>query len=403
MYDIKIINAKIRNSSDPVNIGILKDKIADIGVSLPADAKKIVDAKGNLVTESFVNGHLHLCKVYTLEKAGQKALQEYQQGGMGNALDSIQSASEFKTCYEASWIAENARKVCEQAVKYGVTHIRAFADVDSKGKLEGVKALIKVREEYKQKVELQVVAFPQDGVLREPGTRELVEEALKMGADVVGGIPWIEYTKENEQEHIDQMCELVKKYNKDISMLLDDVGDVEERTLEMLCKKVIEMGWQGRVTARHCRAMSLYPENYFRKLVHLVKEAGIGFVTDPHTGPLHLRVKDLLKEGIPVALGQDDIADAYYPYGECNMLQVAFLASHLLWMTTFEDMEKLYSMVTTYAGRVLGLNNHVLQEGGDADLVILQDQDVYHAIWHHKEPVVVIKDGRVIKDESVLP
>lgn len=403
MYDIKIINAKIRNSSDPVNIGILKDKIADIGVSLPADAKKNVDAKGNLVTESFVNGHLHLCKVYTLEKAGQKALQEYQQGGMGNALDSIQSASEFKTCYEASWIAENARKVCEQAVKYGVTHIRAFADVDSKGKLEGVKALIKVREEYKQKVELQVVAFPQDGVLREPGTRELVEEALKMGADVVGGIPWIEYTKENEQEHIDQMCELVKKYNKDISMLLDDVGDVEERTLEMLCKKVIEMGWQGRVTAQHCRAMSLYPENYFRKLVHLVKEAGIGFVTDPHTGPLHLRVKDLLKEGIPVALGQDDIADAYYPYGECNMLQVAFLASHLLWMTTFEDMEKLYSMVTTYAGRVLGLNNHVLQEGGDADLVILQDQDVYHAIWHHKEPVVVIKDGRVIKDESVLP
>ena len=160
MYDIKIINAKIRNSSKPVSIGIIENKIADIGDSLSADAKEIIDAKGNLVTESFVNGHLHLCKVYTLEKAGQKALQEYQQGGMGNALDSIQSASEFKTCYEASWIAENARKACELAVKHGVTHIRAFADVDSKGKLEGIKALLKVREEYKQKVELQVVAFP---------------------------------------------------------------------------------------------------------------------------------------------------------------------------------------------------------------------------------------------------
>ena len=223
MYDIKIINAKTRNSSKMVSIGIIEDKIADIGSSLSEDAKKIVDAKGNLVTESFVNGHLHLCKVYTLEKAGQKALQEYQQGGMGNALDSIQSASEFKTCYEASWIAENVRKVCELAVKYGVTHIRAFADVDSKGKLEGIKALLKVREEYKQKVELQVVAFPQDGVLREPGTKGLIEEALNMGADVVGGIPWIEYTKENEQEHIDQMCKLAEKYNKDISMLLDDV------------------------------------------------------------------------------------------------------------------------------------------------------------------------------------
>ena len=153
-------------------------------------------------------------------------------------------------------------------------------------------------------------------------------KALNIGADVVGGIPWIEYTKENEQEHIDQMCKLAEKYNKDISMLLDDVGDAEERTLEMLCKKVIEMGWQGRVTAQHCRAMSLYSENYFRKLVQLANDAGIGFVTNPHTGPLHLRVKDLLRR-----------------------------ESRLHWdrMTTFKDMEELYSMVTTYAGKILGL------------------------------------------------
>ena len=396
MYDIKIINAKTRNCSNKVSIGIKGDKIVDIDEHLFGDAQKIIDAKGNLVTESFVNGHLHLCKVYTLKKAGQKALREYQQKGMGNALDSIQSASEFKANYDTSSIAENARNACELAVKHGVTHIRAFADVDCKIKLEGIKALLKVREEYKEKVELQVVAFPQDGVLREPGTKELIEEAIQMGVDIVGGIPWIEYSKENEQEYVEQMCDLAKKYDKGISMLLDDVGDAEERTLEMLAKKVIEMGWQGRVTAQHCRAMALYPENYFRKLIQLVKEAGIGFVTDPHTGPLHLRVKDLLEAGIPVAIGQDDIADAYYPYGECNMLQVAFLASHLLWMTTFEDMEKLYDMITTNAGKVLGLQNHILKKGGDADLVILQDQDVYHAIWHHKEPLVVIKGGKVL-------
>ena len=396
MYDIKIINAKTRNCSNKVSIGIKGDKIVDIDEHLFDDAQKIIDAKGNLVTESFVNGHLHLCKVYTLKKAGQKALREYQQKGMGNALDSIQSASEFKANYDTSSIAENARNACELAVKHGVTHIRAFADVDCKIKLEGIKALLKVREEYKEKVELQVVAFPQDGVLREPGTKELIEEAIQMGVDIVGGIPWIEYSKENEQEHVEQMCDLAKKYDKGISMLLDDVGDAEERTLEMLAKKVIEMGSQGRVTAQHCRAMALYPENYFRKLIQLVKEAGIGFVTDPHTGPLHLRVKDLLEAGIPVAIGQDDIADAYYPYGECDMLQVAFLASHLLWMTTFEDMEKLYDMITTNAGKVLGLQNHILKKGGDADLVILQDQDVYHAIWHHKEPLVVIKGGKVL-------
>ncbi len=345
--------------------------------------KKFVDAKGNLVSESFVNGHLHLCKVYTLEKAGQKALQEYQQGGMGNALDSIQSAFEFKTCYEASWIAENVRKVCELAVKYGVTHIRAFADVDSKGKLEGIKALLKVREEYKQKVELQVVAFPQDGVLREPGTKGLIEEALNMGADVVGGIPWIEYTKENEQEHIDQMCKLAEKYNKDISMLLDDVGDAEERTLEMLCKKVIEMGWQGRVTAQHCRAMSLYSENYFRKLIQLANDAGIAFCDYPHTGPLHLRVKRSASgAAFPIACDRMTLRDAYYPYGERNMLQVAFLASHLLWMTTFKDMEELYSMVTTYAGKVLGASKSY--DAGKVEMQIW---------WCYRIPMFIMQYG----------
>lgn len=279
------------------------------------------------------------------------------------------------------------------ALKHGNTHIRAFADVDPKARLEGVKALIKGREEFKGKVELQVVAFPQDGIAREPGTEELMRQAMELGADISGGIPWMEYTKEEEQSHLDFACNLAKEYDKGISMLLDDVGDPEERTLEMLCKKSIEMGWQGRVTAQHCRAMELYNENYFRKLVVLMKKAGIGLVSDPHTGPLHARVKDLLLAGVPVALGQDDISDAYYPYGECNMLQIAFLASHLLWMTSFEDMELLYDMVTTSAAKVLGMKGHELEVGGNADLVVLDQKDVWHAIWKHTPPVYVIKDG----------
>ena len=205
--------------------------------------------------------------------------------------------------------------------------------------------------------------------------------------------PWIEFTEEEELDHVNSMCDYAKEYNKDISMLLDDVGDAEERTLEMLCNKVIEMGWQGRATAQHCRAMELYPENYFRKLVSLLKKAQIGVVSDPHTGPLHARVKDLLKAGVPVALGQDDIADAYYPYGECNMLQVAFLASHLLHMVSFDDMELLYDMITTTAAKVLGIKDHELKVGGNADLVVLEEEDVYHAIWHHTAPAYVIKSG----------
>ena len=397
MYDLKITNARLRGHGDErFTIGIEDKRIAAIAPALDQPSAQQLDAGGNLVTESFVNGHLHLCKVYTLERAGQKALEEYQQDGMSHALDSIRSAAAFKTQYDRRWIIENVRKACDLAVRHGVTHIRAFADVDSKGRLEGVAAVLQAKQEYAGKVELQVVAFPQDGLIREPGALELMDQAMQMGADVCGGIPWIETTCEEEQAHIDAVCQLAARYDRDISMLLDDVSDPEERTLEMLCKKVLEIGWQGRVTAQHCRAMALYPENYFCKLTELARRAGIGFVTDPHTGPLHLRVKELLTAGLPVGLGQDDIADAYYPYGECNMLEVAFLASHLLWMTSFQDMESLYDMVTTTAARALGLNNHRLQVGGDADLVVLSQPDIYHAIWRHQPPRAVIKDGRVI-------
>ncbi len=393
MYDILIKNAKTRKSQNLVNIAIQAGKIVAIAEDLEGETAQLIDARGGLVTESFVNGHLHLDKVYTLQMAGEDALKEYTGGGMGGAMTGIERAADFKSSYDQSWIIPNVRKACDLAIKYGNTHIRAFADVDTKARLEGVSALLKMREEYRDRLELQVVAFPQDGIAREPGAKELIRQALEMGADVVGGIPWIEFTKEDEQEHVDSMCTLAKEFDKPISMLLDDVGDMEERTLEMLCKATIEMGWQGRVTAQHCRAMELYPENYFRKLVSLLKKAGIGVVSDPHTGPLAARVRDLLEAGVPVALGQDDIQDAYYPFGECNMLQIAFLASHLLQMRTFEDMEILYDMITTGAAKVLGIGGHELKIGGNADLVVLDEEDVYHAIWYHRAPLYVIKNG----------
>ncbi len=396
MFDILIKNAKTRKNQNKVNIAIQNGKITAIGEDINREAGQVIDARGGLVTESFVNGHLHLDKVYTLQMAGEDALKEYTGGGMGGAMTGIERAADFKSSYDQSWIIPNVRKACDLAIKYGNTHIRAFADVDTKARLEGVGALLKMREEYKDRIELQVVAFPQDGIAREPGAKELVRKALEMGADVVGGIPWIEFTKEDEQDHVDSMCSLAREFDKPISMLLDDVGDMEERTLEMLCKQAIAMGWQGRVTAQHCRAMELYPENYFRKLVSLLKKAGVGLVSDPHTGPLAARVKDLLAAGVPVALGQDDIQDAYYPFGENNMLQVAFLASHLLQMRTFEDMDLLYDMITTSAAKVLGIEGHELKVGGNADLVVMDEEDVYHAIWYHRAPVYVLKHGQVI-------
>lgn len=395
-YSLLIKNARTRFSSgETVSIGIEGKKIAAIEKTLPEKyAEKIIDAEGKLVTESFVNGHLHLCKVYTLEMAGQDALSSYHGGTMGGAMTAIEQASRVKERYDERWIIENVRKACLLAQKYGNTHIRAFADTDTKAKLEGVKALIKAREEFRDIVDLQVVAFPQDGVVRNPGAEDYIRSAMELGADVVGGIPWIEYTEEDMREHINRMFAIATEFDKEVSMLIDDAGDPGLRSLEMLAVKTIQEGWEGRVTAQHCRAMALYPEPYFRKVLALLKKAGIGLVSDPQTGPLHARVKDLYDAEVAVALGQDDIADAYYPFGRNNMLEVAFLAVHLLWMTTFSDMEIIYDLITTRAAKAMGIKGHRLEVGGNADLVVLNAKDVYHAIWEHEAPLYVIRKGK---------
>jgi cytosine/creatinine deaminase len=392
-YDILIKNARTRSNKEGlVEIAIEGKRIAKIGQQL-GDARKVIDAGGNLVTESFINGHLHLCKVYTLGMMDDEALGAYNSGSMGGAMTAIELAAQVKAKYDEKWIIENVRKAVNLAVKFGNTHIRAFADTDTKARLEGVKALLKARDEFKNLVTIQVVAFPQDGVVRDPGAEDYIEEALKLGADVVGGIPWIEYTEADEQEHIDRMFALAKKYDKDVSMLIDDAGDATLHTLEMLAVKTIKEGWEGRVTAQHSRAMALYPEPYYRKIEALLKRGRIGVVSDPQTGPLYARVSSLYKAGVRIALGQDDIADAYYPFGRNNMLEVAFLAAHLMWMIGREDLEVLYDLITTRAAETLNISGHVLKEGGNADLVVLNVPSVWEAIWNHEAPLHVIKNG----------
>jgi len=400
MFDIVIKNAKLRKKEGLFNIGIKNGKIEKISQASLDKSEKEIDAFGKLVTESFINPHLHLCKVYTFMMMEEEALKDYHGAEMGKAMTAIELASLIKSKYDEKWIIPNVRKALNHAINYGVTHLRGFADVDSKAKLEGVKALLKVKEEFKGVVDLQVVAFPQDGIVREKGAYELVEESLKMGADLVGGIPWIEYTEEDEKTHIDKMFELAKKYDKGVSMLVDDAGDPTLKTLEMLTLKTIKEGFNGRVLAHHARAMQFYPTPYFMKLVNLLKKGEVGVVSDPHTGPLHARVREMIEEGALVVLGQDDISDAYYPYGRNNMLEVAFLVSHILWMTTKKDMEKLYDMITIDAGKAIGLKNHKLEEGNIANLVVLNEDNVLEALRYHREPKFVISNGKIINLEN---
>jgi len=267
-YDILIRNARLRTTPDKrISIAISQGKIVAIDEQIGGQAEVEIDAKGMLVSESFVNAHLHLCKVYTLQMVNEGTLKDYHGDGMGKAMTAIELAAQVKEKYDRSWILPNVRKALAQAAIYGCTHLRAFADVDSKARLEGLQALIQAREEFKGVVDIQVVAFAQDGILREPGAEDLLRQAMELGADVVGGIPWIEYTDADVQEHVRIVFDLAVEFDKDVSMLVDDAGDAGLRTLEAMAVETIRRGWQGRSLAHHARAMALYPTPYFQTLI----------------------------------------------------------------------------------------------------------------------------------------
>ncbi len=287
-YDILIKHARLRHFPDELmDISISGGKINTLSGTIVGQAQTEIDARGMLVTESFVNPHIHLCKVYTAQMLDEQALKDYHGAGMGKAMSAIELATRVKDTYAEAWIIKNVRKAVAQAALYGCTHLRAFADVDPKARLEGIKALIKARQEFKGIVEIQVVAFAQDGLLREPGAQELMVQAMELGADVAGGIPWIEYTEADMARHIEIIFNLAIKYDKDVSMLVDDAGDPGLRTLERMAQETIQRGWQGRALAHHARAYGAISHPLLAKNLSVVeaRRHGRGFRSTHRAAP----------------------------------------------------------------------------------------------------------------------
>jgi cytosine deaminase len=394
-YRLVVADATLRGRPGSWRIGIDDDRIAAVTQEAVAGREEI-DAAGGLVTESFVNGHLHLDKVHTLDRSGDAALTAYTSDGMGSALRAIELASAVKADYDRSWIEPNARRAVLDAVRFGVRHVLAFADVDTKARLEGVIPLLALREEFRGVVDLQVVAFPQDGLLGDPGAEDLVREAVDLGADMVGGIPWIEDSDAGAREHVRRMCALASAHGRRVAMLVDDAGDASLHTTEMLAEAMLEHGLVGRGVANHARAVGLYARPSLERLARLAARAGLGFVSDPHTGPVHLPVRELTSMGLPVALGQDDIEDAFYPFGRHNMAEIAFLGAHALEAVDSAGIDLVYDAVTTTAATVLGVAGHRLEVGGNADLVVHREATLRAVLAHHDAPAYVVASGQVV-------
>jgi len=357
---------------------------------------ELVEAAGGLVTEPFVDAHLHLDKVRTLPLIGDAALQAYTADGMADSARGIDLARSVKQHYRVEALLPNIRRALADGLRFGVLHVQAFADVDTAAGLVGVQAVLAAREEFRGRVDVSVVAFPQDGVLRDPGAAELVAEAMAGGADVVGGIPWIEATTADQEAHVEWACALAARLGRRVAMLTDDAPDPGYDTTRMLAEAMRRHGLEGRGVACHARAVGHYEPDRQDALLDLARDVGLGLVSDPHTGSVALPVERALTRGVAVALGQDDIEDAYYPFGRHNLLEVAFLAAHLLDMRSAPQLEVLVDLVTTSAARVLGLTGYGLREGGPADLLVHDATRTVDLLARHDPPRVVIRASHVL-------
>jgi cytosine deaminase len=326
--------------------------------------------------------------------------------------EAIPAATRVKERFTESDIVERASRALVSSVIAGTTAVRAFADVDTVGGLLAVKSLLKVKERFRAALDVQVVAFPQEGLIRDEGAEELLEKSMELGADVVGGMPWYEKSREAAERHTDIVFAVAQKYRKDIHTLIDDNSDPSSKNLEYLLKKTIKEGYAGRVAASHCRgALDSPDEGYAKRVVGLAKTAGLTVVENSHVSlfmygrsdkhPVRrgvTRVREFLDAGVNVAVAQDDIDDPYYPFGRGDMLELAFVMCHAAHLGSPEEMESAFDMVTYNAASGMGLGGYGVAKGDRADLALLDASGVHDALRLQPDRLAVIKHGKVVAE-----
>jgi cytosine deaminase len=364
---------------------------------------QIIDAEQSLVTESLISPHIHLDKVLIGDII--------EPNKSGTLWEAIQQTWNVKKNYTIDKIKKRASEVINSQVKFGVTHIRTHVDVDSIGGLMPLKGLLATKEEFKDIVNLQIVAFPQEGILKDEGTEELLEKALELGGKdmILGGMPHNEYNDDNSKKHVNILLSLAEKYNVPIDSHTDETDDPNSRTLQYLASRAIEEKFSNSITVDHICALSSYDNYHAARVIELVKKAGVNVVTNPPTnmvlqGRLDTgaqrvgitRVKELLDAGVNVTIGQDCIHDPYYPFGNGDMLEVANLLGHAAKMTTASEISTLYDTITVNAAKTLDIT-HQFKKGTPADLVILHDvKNVHEAIRTTPPARTTIRNGKII-------
>ncbi len=400
MLDLLIRNANLPDGRTGLDIAVQDGHIVEVAPGIAGAAAETLEAAGQLVSPPFVDAHVHLDSTlsYGLPRINQS----------GTLLEGIALWGELKPLLTFEAIVERALTYCDWAVAKGLLAIRSHVDVCDP-RLLAVEALLEVKKRVAPYLDLQLVAFPQDGVLRSPGALDNLKRALDLGVEVVGGIPHFERTMAAGAESVKLLCKLAAQRGLRVDMHCDETDDPMSRHIETLASETLRLGLQGRVNGSHLTSMHSMDNYYVSKLIPLMAEARLSAVANPlinitiqgrqDTYPKRrgmTRVPELLAAGVPVAFGQDCVMDPWYSLGSGDMLEVAHMGLHVAQMTGQAGIRACFDAVTQVAAGILGLEGYGIAAGCHADLVLLQARDPVEAIRLRATRLAVIRRGRVI-------
>jgi cytosine deaminase len=393
-------NARVAGFEAPVDIAVQDHRIARIGPSLPERAEIEIDADGGLTTPALVEPHLHLDAVLT---EGQP-----RHNRSGTLFEGIEIWGERVARLTVDDITRRAGTALRWLLAHGVTRLRAHVDVCDPS-LTAVRGLLAVREAWRDTIDIQLVAFPQQGIYSFPDGEKLMIEALELGVDVVGGIPHYEWTREYGERDVKTALALAARFGRRADLHCDETDDDHSRFLEVLAAETIRLGLQGRVTASHANALHSYNNAYADRLIRLVRAARLNVVTNPLDSSVlqgrfdsypirrgYTRVKELLRAGVNVAIGHDSIMDPWYPLGVGDPVQACFVMVHYGQMSGHEELTGLLDFVTTRAAHCLGVDDYGLAEGRRADLVVFDAPTPIDAIRTLAPRRAVIARGKLV-------
>lgn len=398
--DLILRNASFPDGRTAQDVAVLDGKIIAVQPSLPASAPEEVDCQGYLLSPHFVDPHFHMDATLSY---GMPRVNE-----SGTLLEGIALWGELKPLLTADALIERALTYCDWAVAKGLLAIRSHVDT-SDASLLAVDALLEVKKQVAPYIDLQLVAFPQDGVLRSKGGVENLKRALDKGVDVVGGIPHFERTMAEGAASVKLLCEIAAERGKLVDMHCDESDDPLSRHIETLAFETQRLGLQGRVNGSHCTSMHSMDNYYVSKLIPLIAESGVSIIANPlinitlqgrhDTYPKRrgmTRVPELMAAGVNVAFGHDCVMDPWYGLGSGDMLEVAHMGLHVAQMTSQKGIRDCFDAVTVNAAKVMHLDNYGIAPGCDASFVLLQARDAVEAIRLRANRLKVWKKGTLL-------